>query len=279
MNFSRFGNQPFWRRRGCGFEHAGADEMHRVAPIRDGMRTLERAHPRPPAAAAPAGRKNSRKFRGVGVEFAVALVNVDDDSLGVEPVRVLAKVNGVGGFSERKALAVGDVRLFSDVDEISADRAPPVGAMRCVGCSPPRRSLPPRRTGSVSCRRSCLTATTSCVRSKLAQTIARQAPLGVQATLANARAAVRDGDAAAEAGPDTHHPTPVHHRGRRAWSASIPHPHPGRIRRTLSGLASTAEDTTNVAPDTGIDHVDKGKLRTGPALAVANLCAPCEHRC
>ena len=34
---------------------------------------------------------------------------------------------------------------------------------------------------------------------ELAQTIARQAPLGVQATLANARAAVRDGDAAAEA--------------------------------------------------------------------------------
>ena len=37
------GDRPFWRRRGCGFEHAGADEMHRVAP--SGMRILERLTP------------------------------------------------------------------------------------------------------------------------------------------------------------------------------------------------------------------------------------------
>jgi hypothetical protein len=70
-------------------------------------------------------RKQSdhRQLRGVGVEFAVSLVHVDHDALGIEPVGILAEVDGVGRFGERKPLPMSGFGLFRDVDKVSADSA------------------------------------------------------------------------------------------------------------------------------------------------------------
>jgi len=43
-------------------------------------------------------QRHDVQLRGVGVEFAVTLIDVDDDAFGVQPSRVLAEVDGVGGF-------------------------------------------------------------------------------------------------------------------------------------------------------------------------------------
>ena len=102
------------------------------------------------------------------------------------------------------------------VDALRADRGgprhpavrrrdPPLPARGRLG---QRHALDPHRrpvrrgrgaTASVSCRRSCATARSSTAALELAERIAAQAPLAVQAALANAKRAVRDGDAAAEA--------------------------------------------------------------------------------
>src|ERR1700756_2555492 len=65
--------------------------------------------------------------RGGGVEFAVTLIDVDDDAFGVQPSRVLAEVDGVGGFGPRQALAVGGLGLLGDVSEIATYRADSIG--------------------------------------------------------------------------------------------------------------------------------------------------------
>src|SRR3984893_15177473 len=72
-------------------------------------------------------RREHRQLRVVRIEFAVPLVNVDNDALGVEPVAVLAEVDGVGGFGERKPLPVCGFGLFGDMNEVSADRADTIG--------------------------------------------------------------------------------------------------------------------------------------------------------
>src|SRR5271166_186036 len=61
------------------------------------------------------------QLRGVRVQLTVALVDVDDHALGVQPAGVLAEVDGVGGLRPRQALAVGGVDLFGDVHEIASD--------------------------------------------------------------------------------------------------------------------------------------------------------------
>lgn len=68
---------------------------------------------------------------------------------------------------------------------------------------------------------------------EIAQVIARQAPLGVRATLHNARLAQRDSVAAAEAEPRADRAETVRNRGCRNRSASVPHLHPSTLRRTL----------------------------------------------
>jgi hypothetical protein len=40
---------------------------------------------------------SSLQLRRIQVEFAVTLIDVDDDTFGVQPGRVLAKADGVSG--------------------------------------------------------------------------------------------------------------------------------------------------------------------------------------
>ncbi len=71
------------------------------------------------------------------------------------------------------------------------------GAMPCASCSPPRSSPPTMRCAGASCRRWCRTASRLDRALALAQTVARQSPVGVAPPLASARLARQAGERAA----------------------------------------------------------------------------------
>ena len=56
-------------------------------------------------------QSHRRQLRCARVEFAITLVDVDDDALSVQPARVLAEVDAVDGLDERRPLARGQHRL------------------------------------------------------------------------------------------------------------------------------------------------------------------------
>ena len=86
----------------------------------------------------------------------------------------------------------------------------------------------------------------------LARAIAAQAPLAVQATLANARLAVREGAAAAEALPAARARAPGVVGGRRDRAAGLRRAHDGGVRGSLTRarlVVASEHDCARIRPD------------------------------